>query len=186
MLLSCGTVCGGGVQEGTMALPQFSAGFQSFPPFPTSKLGPSGADSQVGDFVYVLGPCGSLQGTLLWGWGFFLLLQPPQVFSVRVFEALFPLAGTLGCSVCVTPQLFLPVYLHANVGLLVHSLVLPGLPVAVLPGVLSTLAACLCPSYWPGWMFLNSLVVSLPYSSIFCQFLLFFVFKFVVVLLFVV
>ena len=34
--------------------------------------------------------------------------------------------------------------------------------------------------------FFNSLVVRLPYSSIFCQFWLFFVFKFVVVLLLVV
>ena len=39
---------------------QLSPGFQSLPPPPTSKLGPSDADSQVGGFVYVLGPCGSL------------------------------------------------------------------------------------------------------------------------------
>ena len=31
-------------------------GFQSLPLPPTSKLGPSGADSRVGGFVYVLGP----------------------------------------------------------------------------------------------------------------------------------
>ena len=43
----------------------FSAGFQSLPPLPTSKLGPTGADSQVGGLVYILGPCGSLQRTLL-------------------------------------------------------------------------------------------------------------------------
>ena len=42
-----------------------SVGFQSLPPLPTIKLGPSGADSQVGGLVYVLGPCGSLQRTLL-------------------------------------------------------------------------------------------------------------------------
>ena len=30
-------------------------------PPPTMKLGLSGADSQVGGLVYVLGPCGSLQ-----------------------------------------------------------------------------------------------------------------------------
>ena len=28
---------------------------------PTNKLSPSGADSQMGGFVYILGPCGSLQ-----------------------------------------------------------------------------------------------------------------------------
>ena len=44
-----------------MPLALLSAGFQSLPPLPTSKLGPSGADSQVGGLMYVLGPCGSLQ-----------------------------------------------------------------------------------------------------------------------------
>ena len=44
---------------------QLSAGFQSCPPLPTSKLSPSGADSLVGGFVYILGPCWSLQSTLL-------------------------------------------------------------------------------------------------------------------------
>ena len=44
-----------------MLLAQLLAGFQSLPLLPTRKLGPSVADSQVGGFVYVLGPCGSLQ-----------------------------------------------------------------------------------------------------------------------------
>ena len=48
------TVCGGGVQEGTMAVAMLSASFQSLPPLPTSKVGPSGADSQVSGFVYIL------------------------------------------------------------------------------------------------------------------------------------
>ena len=47
---------------------------------------------------------------------FLLLLQPPQVFTVRGFEALFPRVGTLGCVVSLAPQLFLLVYLHENVG----------------------------------------------------------------------
>ena len=64
MLLRCGTVCWGGVQEGTVQLARLSAGFQPLSLLPTSKLGPSGADSQVGGFVYILGPCGSLQWTL--------------------------------------------------------------------------------------------------------------------------
>ena len=50
---------------GTMPLAQLLAGFQSLPLLPTSKLGSSGADSRVGGFVYVLGPCDSLQQTLL-------------------------------------------------------------------------------------------------------------------------
>ena len=48
-----------------MPLAQLLAGFQSLPPLLTSKLGPSGADSKVGEFMYVLGPCGSLQQNLL-------------------------------------------------------------------------------------------------------------------------
>ena len=60
MWLHCGTVCGGGVREGTMLLAQLSTGFQSLLPLLTSKLGLSGADSHVGGFVYILGPCGSL------------------------------------------------------------------------------------------------------------------------------
>ena len=41
-----------------MALALLSAGFQSLPPLHTGKVGPSGADSWVGGFVYILGPCG--------------------------------------------------------------------------------------------------------------------------------
>ena len=48
---------------------------------------------------------GSLQRTLLWGWEFLLLLpQPPQVFSVRGFEALFPWTGSLDCAVYLLPS----------------------------------------------------------------------------------
>ena len=66
--------------------------------------------------MYVLGPCGSLQQTLLWGWEFLPLPpQPPQVFLVIGFEAVFSGAGSLSCAVCLVPQLFLIVYLHANV-----------------------------------------------------------------------
>ena len=42
-------------------LVQLSAGFLSLLLLPTSKLGPSGADSWVGGFVSILGPCASLQ-----------------------------------------------------------------------------------------------------------------------------
>ena len=68
-----------------MLLAQLLAGFQSLPLLPTSKLGPSGADSQVGGFVYVLRPWGSLQRTLLWGWSFSHRCNPHRVFSVRGF-----------------------------------------------------------------------------------------------------
>ena len=92
--------------------------FTNSPPLPTSKLGPSGTDSQVGGFVYILGSCGSLQWTLLWGREFLLLLpQSPQFFTARDFEAFFSHAGTLGWAVCFTLQLFLLAYPHTNVGL---------------------------------------------------------------------
>ena len=48
-----------------MILVPLSAGFQSLSPLLTIKFGPSGADSQVGGFVYVLGPCVSLPGSVL-------------------------------------------------------------------------------------------------------------------------
>ena len=56
-----------------------------------------------------------------------------------------------------------------------------GLPAASLPHVLSA-----PPTHLEECFFFISLGVGLPYSSIFCQFWLFFVFKFVVVLLLVV
>ena len=145
----------GRVWVGTMPLALLSAGFQSLSRLPTSKLAPSGADSQVGGFVYVLGPSGCFQWTLLWGWEFLPLPQPPQVFSVRDSEALFPRAGTLGWGVCLSPQLFLLVYLHANVGPPAPPVTTPSAPPAIaLPWVLSALAAHLHPSYRSGWVFL--------------------------------
>ena len=103
--------------EGAMALAPLSAIFQSLPLLPTIKLGPSGADSRVGGLVHTLGPCGSLQGPLLWGWEFLLLPpQPPWVFSIRGLRLYFPPTGALGCKVCFTPLPFPPVYLCANVG----------------------------------------------------------------------
>ena len=63
----------------------------------------------------------------------------------------------------------------------------PGPPATALPRVLSTwLPVSAPPTGLDKCFFFNSLVVRLPYSSIFCQFWLFFVFKFVVVLLLVV
>ena len=74
-----------------MPLAELLASFQSLPQLPISKLGPSGADSQVCGFLYILGPCGSLQWSLLWGWECPHLPQPPQVSVTRGFEAYFPL-----------------------------------------------------------------------------------------------
>ena len=87
----------------------------------------------------------------------------------------------------LTPHLFFPVYLHTNVGL-------PSEPTAALPALVPQLLPC-CessplqlpisapPTGLDECFFFNSLVVGLPYSLIFWQFSLFFVFKFVVLLL---
>ena len=82
-------LCGGGAQEGAMSLAQLFAYFQLLPQLPTSKLGPSGADSQVGGFVYILGPSGSLQQTPVRLGVSHTASTPTGVFSQR-FEALFP------------------------------------------------------------------------------------------------
>ena len=139
--------------------------------------------------MYFLGPSGSLQGTLLVRLGVSPTATAPQVFSVRGFEVLFPCTGTLGCAVCLTPQLFLPVYSHTNVGP-------PARPATTSPALVLQLQPCLVsspprlpistpPTGLDECFFFNSLVVKLPYGSIFWQFWLFFVFKFVVVLLLV-
>ena len=73
------------------------------------------------------------------------------VFNQR-FEALFPRAGALGCTVCLAPQLFLLVYLHKSVGLLVCQ-PLPCLPQSSKHHLAASrlcLAAHLCPSYRSG------------------------------------
>ena len=146
----------------------------------TSNLGPSGADSLLGGFVYILGSCGSLQWTLLWDWEFLLLPQPTQVFSVRVLRFYFPMlepwvtgsALFLSCSSqFILMQMWDRPLCQPSP---CHMSSLPWLPVSAPP---TGLDEC---------FFFNSLVVALPYSSIFWQFWLIFVFKFVVVLLWVV
>ena len=112
-LLCCGTVCGGMVRERTVLLAQLLEGFQSLPLLLTSKLSPTGADSQVGGFVYVLGPCLSLQRSLLWE---FLLLRispanstPTGFFSQRFWGFISlcwnPGLCSLSCSPVVPPSL---------------------------------------------------------------------------------
>ena len=77
---------------------------------------------------------------------------PTGFFSGRGFEALFPHAGTLGCLVCLSPQLFLPVYPHAIVGP-------ASLPAATSPIPILQLQPC-CKSslpLLPVWMNVSSL-----------------------------
>ena len=165
---------GAGVREGTVPLAQLLVGFHSLPPLPTSKLSPSGADSWVG----VVCACSRTLWVSPTNSPLILGVSPAattlQVFIVSGFEAFFSLTGTLGCMVCLAPQLFLLVYPPTNVGLLSP-------PAAALSHVLSAPSTGLNECF-----FLTSLVVGLPYNLIFWQFCLFFVFKFVVVCLLVV
>ena len=128
----------------------------------------------------------ALQQALLWGCNFLLLPEPPQIFTGRGFEAFFPHTGTLDCMVFLALLLFLWVYLHPNVEL-------PGLPATASPTWSSCRCFVICPCcrsqpLLPVWMNVSSLTpcVGLPYSLIFWQFWLFFVFKFGIVLLLVV
>ena len=187
-----------------MALAPLSVEFQSLPPLLTSKVGPSGADSRVGGFVYVLESCGSLQGTLQ--------RTPTGVFN-QWFETSFPWAGALGlCGLFRSP--FVPPSLSARecgttrsashrlegsascclasqlhpcppcstirhlAGSASCRLACPSPPATAVPRVLSAwLLISAPPTSLDECLFFNSLVVGLPYSLIFCQFWLFFVFK---------
>ena len=138
-----------------MVLAPLSAGFQSLPLLPTSKLGLSGADSRVGGFVYVVEPCGSLQRPLLWGWEFLLQLpQPPQVFSIiglrlyfLVLELWVARFVTWSTNCCLASQLQLCPPCST-----IHHL--SGSTSRCLAASPLHPAACLRPSYQSGWMFL--------------------------------
>ena len=103
-------------------------------------------------------------------WEFLLAPQPPQVFFSQRFWGCSSLhwnPGLHGPSCC---PVFPPSLSALKCGTACSKscrLVRPSPPTAALPRILSTLAACLCPSYQSGWLFLKSLVVGLPYSSIF-------------------
>ena len=140
-----------------MLLAQLSASFQSLPPLPTSKLGPSCTDSQVGGFVCGLGPCGwspmncpvrlgvssaTITPTGFFSQGFWGFISPcwnPGLCGLSRFPVVFlNLSGCkCGTSWCAS-----------------HHLTGSGPPATALPRVLSTPASHLCPSYQSGLMFL--------------------------------
>ena len=164
-------------QEGTMSFAQPLTGFQSLPSLPTIKSGPSGADSCVREFVYILGPCVPLQ----WTSPVRLRLSPAAastptgVFS-QWFEALSPCAGALGCAVCHPVHQLLPRWPAAALHTLLHNPP-PHWVRQLLPCLESSLPSCPSPCLLPisvpptgldECFFFISLVVRLPYSSIFC------------------
>ena len=172
-----------------MAFAPLSASFQSIPPLPTSKLGPSGAASRVGGLVHVLGTLwiSPANSPVRLGVSPAAASTPTGVFN-QWFEALFPHTGTLGFEVR-----------HLVHQLLLHCQLQPGLPCSTIRHLTGSASCPLAasplhpvahllssPSGLDECFFFFSLVVGLPYSSIFCQFWLFFFFLIVVVLLLVV
>ena len=156
--MCCVAACGRGVREGTMLLALLSAGFQSFPLLPTSRLSPSGADSLGRWFcIYSRTMWVSLSNSpVRMGVSPAAASTPTGVFIQR-FEALFPGTGILGCEVC-----------HRSTSCcLAH----PSPPATALLQVLSAqLPVSAPPTGLDECFFFNSLVVGLPYSWIFCQF----------------
>ena len=117
--------------------------------------GPS-ADSWMGGFVYVLGPCGFLQWTLLWGWGFSHHLSPHRFFQSKDLRLYFP---------ALEPWVVPSVSLHSCSSQFICTHMCDHLlcqPPPCLPWssghCLATSPLCpvarLCPSSQPGWMFL--------------------------------
>ena len=121
----------------------------------------------------------SLQRTLLWSWEFLLLWpQAPQVFSISDLRLYFPNlelwvtpSVALSTCCCLTGQ----VQLCSPCSTVRH---LAGPPATTLLQDLSAqLPLSAPPTGLDECFFFISLVVGRPYSSIFCQFWLFFVLK---------
>ena len=144
-MLGCGAVCGGGVPEGTMLIAQLLAGFQSLPLLSTSKLGPSGANSRVGGFVYLLGPCGLSNEHSCEVRGF--SCHPHRCFQSEALRLYFPtlkpwVAWSVSVLSCSSPSICMQMWgcpLHQLPPHLVyqplpcHRASPPGLPISAHP-----------------------------------------------------
>ena len=141
-----------------MLLAQLLAGLQSLPLLPTNELGPSGADSLWVGLHMFQNPVGPFIRLSFETGSFSCSCNPHRFLQPEVFEALFPCTGTLDCPVCLTPQLFLPVYPHVNVGP-------PGPPAAASPAWSASCRlamhplhpSCLSSPLLPVWMNVSSL-----------------------------
>ena len=97
--LLCGSLCGGGVGEGTVLLPGFwrlawhCPHFQSFHLLPIVTSTPLAVAlvvvPRVGGFAYVLGVWEPFKWTVLRDWQFILLPHPPLFFIARNYKGLF-------------------------------------------------------------------------------------------------
>ena len=130
----------GRIRAGTMPLAQLSAIFQSLPLLPTSKLGPSGADSGWVGLCMFWDSVGLSNGLSCEAGSFSCRLNPHRCFQSEVCDFISH-TGALGCAVCLAPQLFLLVYLHVNVGPLAQ-------PAAALLCMLSTRLPVSTPPVW--------------------------------------
>ena len=139
-----------------MSLARLWASFQPLPPLPTSKLGPSGADSWMGGFMYILGPV-DLSNKLSCEAGSFSCHCKPHRFSQsEALRLYFPtaepwVAWSVLLPSCSSQFIHMQMWDHQ---LLPRP---PSLPAAALSCVLSTLPTCLNECF-----FFNSLVVRLP------------------------
>ena len=175
-LLCCGAVCGGGVKREQCRLLGSPLAFSHFLCYSTSTLDPPGAD--------FLGGCVCACSRILWvsptNFPVRLGVSPAATTSTDFYSQRFwdfmsppsPTTGTMGCVVCLAPQLLLPVYPHGNVGQL-------SLPAAASP-VLSVTLLYILSVMLPVWVpptgldecfFFKSLVVGLPYNLTFWLFL---------------
>ena len=154
-----------------MAVASLSAGPQSFPLLPTIKLGPCGTASWVGGLCTFWDPVG-LSNELSCEAGSFSRchLNPQEVFS-QWFEGYFLSLGpwvawSISLPSCSSRFICAQMWDHWVLQLPpCHESCPPQLPVSAPP---TGLDEC---------FFFISLVIELPYSWIFCQFSLFFVFK---------
>ena len=177
-MLFCGAACGGGAWEGTMLLAQLSPSFPSLPPLPISRLSPFRC--------WFLGGWVCVHARTLWVSLMTSAVRlgvsptatiPTGFYSQRFLRLYFSILEPwvvrfvllLSYSSCFIPMWMWDHRAHQPPPYLMFSL--PRLPVPTPPTGLDE------------YFFFNFLVVRLPYSLIFWQFWLFFVFKFVVVFL---
>ena len=178
MLLLCCTVCGRGIWKGTMPNCSALSRLSVILLLPTSKLGPSGADSLVCGLVLFLGPRGS-QETLLWVWKFLPPVQSYRFLQPEVLRFYFPPLEPWVAWCVLLPGCSCPFFCTRIWNCLLCQLppFLPGPPVTALLHIFSTLAAVSTPpTSLDECFFFNSLVVGLPYSSIFLAVLVVFCF----------
>ena len=129
----------------------------------------------------------------MWDWEFFLLPHPPHIFTARGFDASFSWCWNPGLQGLSRSPVIPPGWSARECGTVWSVTCYPTPQNPPLP------PATACPKSSPPQLpisapptsldecfFFKSLVVRLPYSSIFWQFWLFFVFKLVVILLLVV